>query len=376
MGSECVVAPAGVQSRLPARGRRRIRTLIRGALRPGARAAAALAVVMLALPAAAAAHGPVDPAASSYLARVTSVPAGLQAIVVDGDLRMWLRVPAGETVIVLDYNHAPYLRFSRAGVAVNENSAMFYLNQVPAEIPPTSLGAHTPPEWSSAGSGHSYGWHDGRLHSLATIALAPGATYVGRWTIPVLVDGRLTAIGGTLFFAPSPSIVWFWPILVTLACVLAVLRLRRPAFDERLARGLAGAALVAFAVGAIGQELHGRPFVSLGQIILLAVLLAFAAWGLRRLVLRRHGWFAFFMIAAAAIWEGGSLISVLVDGYSLLAVPPFLARTAVVVCCSAGLGLLPLVFVMAERPARLRSGARLTEADSESGPRSSLSILR
>ena len=41
---------------------------------------------------------------------------------------------------------------------------------------------------------------------------------------------------GALYDAASPSIVWFWPILVTLACGLPVLRLGRPELDERHAR--------------------------------------------------------------------------------------------------------------------------------------------
>jgi hypothetical protein len=82
-----------------------------------------------AFPGSASAHGPVAPVALDYLARVASLPAGLDAKVVDGDQRMWLQVPAAQTVLVLDYAGAPYLRFSRAGIEVNQNSAMYYLNQ-------------------------------------------------------------------------------------------------------------------------------------------------------------------------------------------------------------------------------------------------------
>ena len=158
-------------------------------------------------------------------------------------------------------------------------------------------------------------------------------------------------------FAASPSIVWFWPILVALACVLAARRLRRPELDRRVARGLAATALAGFAVAVTGQQLHGRPSVSVGQGIILAVALAFAAWGAWRLIRGRHGWFTFFIIAAVAIWEGASLIAVLLDGYVLLALPPALARVAVVACLSAGVALLPVVFALAERPRRLAATA-------------------
>ncbi len=67
------------------------------------------------------AHGPIAPTASSYFAKVLGLPAGLDAKVIDGDLRMWLSVPSSETLVILDYRRAPY-RFSRAGVDVNRNS--------------------------------------------------------------------------------------------------------------------------------------------------------------------------------------------------------------------------------------------------------------
>lgn len=52
-----------------------------------------------------------------------------------------LRVSPSETVVVLDYRGAPYLRFSRSGVQVNRNSEMFYPNQTPVGSPPSSLRA-------------------------------------------------------------------------------------------------------------------------------------------------------------------------------------------------------------------------------------------
>jgi hypothetical protein len=312
----------------------------------------------LVAPAAAAAHGPVDPAATSYLARVRQAPSGLDAKVVDGDLRMWLHADPAETVVVLDYRGAPYLRFAAHGVEVNRNSSMYYLNQVPAELVPSNIGPRTPPSWERVSGGHDYEWHDGRLAALAAVALAPGTRYAGRWSIPVRVDGRAAVIAGGLTYAPNPSIVWFWPIVVVVSCVLAGLRLGRPALDVRIARALALASLVGFALAGAGEELHGRPSVSIGQLVLLAFVVTFVVWASRRLLLRRHGWFGFFLIALAALFEGGSLIGVLVHGFVLVALPPFVARTAVVVCLAAGGALLPVIFRLAERPERFRSPAR------------------
>jgi hypothetical protein len=306
-------------------------------------------ISVAAWPAAAQAHGPVAPAASSYLARVSQAPAGLDAKVVDGDLRMWLSVPAGDTVVILDYRGAPYLRFSPSGVEVNENSSMYYLNQTPVPVtPPTSLTAFTPPHWHRVSGGHHYGWHDGRLHALAAVALAPGTTYVGRWSVPLRIDGHLTSIAGGIWHAGAPSIVWFWPIVVLILCVLAAWRLRRPELDQRLARALAITALTALAVAAAGRELHGRPTVAIYQLVELGAILAFIAWAARRSVSGELSYFPLFLIAIAAVWEGGELFTTLLYGYVLLPIPAFVMRLTTVLCLGTGASLLLLGFRLAD----------------------------
>ncbi len=286
------------------------------------------------------AHGPVAPIATSYLARVSSVPAGLSAKVIDGDQRMWLNSPPARTVIVLDYRGAPYLRFSPSGVAVNQNSAMYYLNQSPAEVPPNGLTASTPPKWSQVSGGHAMSWHDGRLHALASVALAPGATYAGRWTIPLRVDGRATAIAGGLWHADRPSLVWFWPIIVLILCTLAARRVHRPELDALTARLLAVPTLLAIAVAGLARELHGRPTVSPTQIITLVIVLGFVLWALRQVLFRRPSYFTYFPIAFVALWEGLNLVSTLLDGFVLAAVPAAVARVAAVICIGGGVSLL------------------------------------
>jgi hypothetical protein len=323
----------------------------------GRRSTVALALLGLligcAFPAAARAHGPVAPIASDYLARLTTVPQGLNAKVVDGDLRMWLANRSGEPVVVLDYRGAPYLRFSRSGVYVNQNSEMYYLNQTPvAWAVPANLTATTPPKWSQVSGGNTYEWHDGRLHALAAVALSPDSSYVGHWRIPVLVAGRPTMIAGGLWHADRPSLVWFWPIVVLLACVVAGWRLRRVKVDALTARGLATAALIATAVASAAHDLHGRPNVAVFGLITFVAVLVFVAWGLRRVLLSSPGWFFFFVISAVAIWEGVQLVPTLRDGFVLAAVPAFIARVSAVVCLGCGLGLLLLVFRLAERPER------------------------
>lgn len=281
----------------------------------------------------------------------------------DGDQRMWLRVPAAQTVVVLDYRGAPYLRFSPAGVAVNHNSEMYYLNQTPiAETPPASLTASTPPDWHRVSGGHEYGWHDGRLHALATVALTPGSAFVGRWTIPLRVNGAASAIAGGLYHADNPSIVWFWPIVVLLACVLAAWRIGSVVLDARVARVLAIVALGSIVAGSVAKQLHGRPTVGAFALIEFAAIVALAAWGLWRVLSGRAGYFMLFGIGFVAIAVGLELVPTLLHGFALTALPAFLARSLAVLCLGTGIGLLPFAFRLA---ARADAGARSSDYGDE-----------
>jgi hypothetical protein len=311
-------------------------------------AAVAATATLAALPAAAAAHGPVDPVATSYLARLGHIPASLDAKVVDGYVRMWLSVPATETVVVLDYRGAPYLRFSRTGVQVNQNSSMYYLNQTPSETPPGDLNARTVPAWHQVSSAHDYEWHDGRLQALASVALPPGTTYIGEWTIPLLVNGRRSSISGGLWHSGDPSIVWFWPIMVLLICVLAAWRLRSAKLDAHVARALATASLIAIAAAGGARELHGRPGVSPTQWVGLFIVAAFVAWGVRHVVFGAPGYFGYFVIGSIALWEGLNLLPTLLNGYVLVALPAFLARTTTVLCLGCGIGIFWPAFRLAD----------------------------
>jgi hypothetical protein len=313
-------------------------------------------------PASAQAHGPVAPVALDYRADVTSVPSGLDVKVVDGDARIWLQVPLSQTAVVIDYRGAPYVRFSRAGVEVNRNSTMYYLNQTPFPLtPPADLGPRTPPRWQLVSTGHSYEWHDGRPQDLASQALRPGSSFVGVWRVPIVIDGHMAAISGGLYHRGPPSVVWFWPIVVVLLCVLAAWRVKHPAIDRWTARLLGLGALAAVAVAGIGQELHGRPNVSVFQLVELAVVLAFVAWALFRLLVQRPGFFSYLVIAIVALWEGLELIPTLLNGFVLIALPAFVARAATVVALGTGVGLLLMVFRLAEWP----SGSEADRAEEE-----------
>ena len=98
-------------------------------------------------------------------------------------------VPPSLNVYVIDYRGAPYLHFDRDGVFVNHNSSMYFLNQVPPVTPSTDLGAGTRPDWHRATTGHTYVWHDGRLHARRDPG-APARRAVRRRLVGAAADRR------------------------------------------------------------------------------------------------------------------------------------------------------------------------------------------
>ena len=138
----------------------------RHALRPARIHPAVLAVLfglaVLLFPATALAHGRNAPVASSFRAKVDQVPTGasVEAKVVDGDRKLWLRVPSSSTLIVLGFRREPYIRFDQAGVAVNLRSPTTYLNQPRLQYAPQGTSASAPPEWKRVTRAHTYSWHE------------------------------------------------------------------------------------------------------------------------------------------------------------------------------------------------------------------------
>jgi hypothetical protein len=315
----------------------------------------ALAVALLAavlLPSTASAHvGRVPPAATDYLARISSIPPGLAARIVDGDQGIWLRVKPSLTVVVTGLRGERYLRFSRTGVAVNTRSATWFLDRVHPQVVPSGVTSSTPPQWKELTSRHSWTWHEGRLHAPALAAHPSGNAFLGRWTVPIVVDGRGTAIEGGLWQSAPASLLWFWPLLVFAACIPALLGLRDARLEAAVGAVLAGVALVAAAVARLGRELYGRPTVSSWQLVLVAAT-CLVAVGLA-LLYSRGDWRALggIVIGIAAVYQGAALLATLRDGWVLAAFPAWLERSATAVSLASGAALI-LVSLRLGSPAR------------------------
>ncbi len=308
------------------------------------RAAIALAAAIVAaflLPATASAHvGRVPQAATNYLARISSVPTGLEARIVDGDQGIWMRAKPSLTVVVTGLRGEPYLRFSSAGVAVNTQSATWFLNRVYPQVVPRGISSSTPPEWKRVTSGHSWTWHDGRLHAAVLAAHPSGNAYLGRWVVPLVIDGHGAAIRGGLWQSASASLLWFWPLLLVAACIPALLKLREARLEAQVGAALVVLALVSSTVARLGRELYGRPTVSSWQLVLVGITALFAV-GLAALYSRRE-WrmLAGLVIGIVAGYQGAVLVSTLRDGWVLAALPAWLERTATALSLATGVALV------------------------------------
>ena len=312
---------------------------------------ALMACYGLLAPAGALADGPVDPIATNYVARVSHIPAGIQAKVIDGYLQMWLEVPAADTVVVKDQLGAGWLRFNRGGVYVNHDSLLYYISQTPVEaIPPKKINANTPPDWVQVSSGHSWMWRDGRLQAFARQALTPGTRYAGPWSIAMTVNGQSTQVSGGLYYQPRPSIVWFWPIAVILLCAIAAWRMRSDRLDRRLVTGLTQALLGALIVVSLARLLHGRPSVSGVQIAEFAVALVAILAGSTAFARGRWPAVMPFIVAFIALWAGLTFLPILTHQYALVILPAWLNRSATVLLLGGGLSLV----VMAMRRPLIR----------------------
>src|SRR5439155_909761 len=92
-------------------------------------------------------------------------------------------------------------------------------------------------------SGRSFVWHDARVRGL------PAGIDRGRWTIPLLVDGRRARLAGELLRVDAPP-VWPW-----LALGLPLVGLAVVARGSRDARVIAAGALGLLALAAASTKL-------------------------------------------------------------------------------------------------------------------------
>jgi hypothetical protein len=305
----------------------------------------ALLAVALALPAPATAYAHTGGRiATDFEARVAGLAPrapGVRARVIGGDLKLELAVSGGHDVVVLGLEGEPFLRFTAAGVAANAASPTAWSTGVVARADAVKPAAG--PVWRRVSSGHTYAWHENRLRPRPSVP-GGGATprRVAPWSIPLLVDGRRTRLGGWEWYASGPA-PWPWlaALLVPLAAAIAAVRYGRRRLQRRLAAVLVPVAVGAWLVGWIGILVDGGAstlVVALAAayaavtILLVAAALAAATGDARMAVAGVVG-------ALAAVFTLPE-VEAFTRGFVLSALPATAARAAAIVSFTAGLALV------------------------------------
>ena len=297
----------------------------------------------LLFPATAMAHGRNAPVATSFRAKVDQVPArAFEANVVDGDRKLWLRAPSGVTLTVLGFNREPYIRFEPAGVYLNLRSPTYYLNRPRPLYAPAGTSASASPDWKRVTHGHTYSWHENRLHALERLVNGGKARTVGRWSVPIELGARRSVIAGTLSYVPGPR-GWVWPLAVIAAIgvALAAAALRRRHAEVALPVLALAAALVA----RLGRVLFGRPEVPASSLAVAAVSCVVALallWALFKAGGERRQLVA-LVIGGLALYQGLTLAPTLSKGVVLAALPASIERAAVATALACAVATLAVV---------------------------------
>jgi hypothetical protein len=324
---------------------------------------AGLLALSLLAPATASAHtGKGAIVAVSDVARITGIAppkAPIEARTVDGDQALWLRVAPGHRLIVLGVIREPFLRFLGGRVYVNTHSPTAQIERLTSGVSKPSFDPHSSPEWRQVATGLSYRWHEHRLHVLAGLGGHGNERRLGRWTIPLLLDGNPAIIQGALWFVPAPD-VWLWLGISALIIAggMAMLRLRRKSVLGSATTVLATATLIGVVIARGGRDLYGRPYpTTLGYVsfaigVVLALVALVYLW--RRPAMKPVVAVA---IGLVGLVEGIGWLPMLYHGVVLAAVPAAVERACVVVVLGAGLTTI-LLTIVPERELRERERQR------------------
>jgi hypothetical protein len=272
--------------------------------------------------------------------------APFQVKVVDGDQDLWLRLQAGNELIVLGTLGEPFLRFAHGSVSANTRSPTAGTDLFGVIPSRPSVDPHTPPQWVRVSMGDPYLWHDHRLHALALLSGGGPARRLGSWVVPLRLNGAPAAITGELrSIAPPPR--WFWLAIPAAIIVAALFLLRVPRGRvEQAASLVAAVTVVAIFVARTGRDLYGRPDITTVRYLSIAVGALLAVFLLERLARGGSGLrsIAAMVIGVVGLVQGSTLAPVLWHGLVLVAIPGWIERLCVALSIGGGAAALILTF--------------------------------
>lgn len=124
---------------------------------------------------------------------LSPVVAGIEVRAVEGGVgKITLTTSGSTSAAVLGAAGQPILRIGRGGVEANAAAPEWYADNEPLGIAtvPRSAGEQARPRWVRVSVERTWEWFDHRLH--------PAGERVGRWSIPLLVDGSRSVVRGRL----------------------------------------------------------------------------------------------------------------------------------------------------------------------------------
>jgi hypothetical protein len=116
----------------------------------------------------------------------------------------------GRTVEIMDDTGAAFVRIGPDGVEGNFAARSWYLTYSPGAVVPAAAQSGGPPRWVRAASTPSFGWFEPRLDPKRAplpidVIQARQSVDLARWSVPLRVDGVLTALGGVFRYQPPPK---------------------------------------------------------------------------------------------------------------------------------------------------------------------------
>ena len=146
-----------------------------------------------------------EPVRGALTVTVTQAPAGLTVAALQGRLPgLFVRVPAGRTLVVTGQDGQPFLRFGDFGVQANPASISWVQDQRARGL---ATAAAPSAGWDPVGAAMTYSWLDPRLRFATALpsreVLARATpTVVQSWAVPVSLDGVATELRGTVTWVP------------------------------------------------------------------------------------------------------------------------------------------------------------------------------
>lgn len=157
---------------------------------------------------------------------VPALPAGVKVDIAGADSP--LRVKSqGHAVEVRGYEDEPYLRIDADGSAwINDASVSAALNEDRYGSDAGPRLPSTEPSWRRTRPDGTVMWHDHRVHWMSRTD-PPVLDDEGRvlvFAVPIVVDGTVHTVAGTLYLRPEASAAWWAGALCAFAVALAVRR--------------------------------------------------------------------------------------------------------------------------------------------------------